>query len=206
MPADLAEEAKRNYELTHPDAKKKAVWEACHFIDNLVKERTAKHKKAQRQFKDPDLYKGRDEEMEKLLGNETLPSSLERKRVRQLRQFREKISKVQSDIVQVKEAPNKHAGNKKEALRLFRNLSVLEEDPEVRRTLQKIDNETAAFLGEVIGEVHSSSERNQLLKKLQDQIAELIIQQIEFDVDIKHRIAKRKRKLQEKVLNTIMSK
>lgn len=49
-------------------------------------------------FKDPDLFKGRDEEMAQILGEAAMPSSLERKRVRQLKEYKQKISEKQSEI------------------------------------------------------------------------------------------------------------
>ena len=47
-----------------------------------------------------------------------------------------------------------------EALELFNNLSANEEDPVLKKTFKRIDKEAASFLGEVINDVHSTSERN----------------------------------------------
>ena len=49
-------------------------------------------------------------------------------------------------------------------------------------------------MGEVLRDVKSTSERNVLLKKLQDDMIKLIFEQMQFDVEIKHKIAKQKRK------------
>ena len=81
FPKELIDEAKRNHALLQPSAAKKEIYEACSFIDNLVKDRIRQQTTVRRKFKDPDLYKDRDEEMEKLIGNEHLPSSLERRRL-----------------------------------------------------------------------------------------------------------------------------
>lgn len=70
-----------------------------------------------------------------------------------------------------------------------------EDDPELKKTANKIDNDTAAFLGEVINEVHNTSERNILVNKLKEEMTRLIFEQMQFDVQIKNRIAQKKRKM-----------
>ena len=47
--------------------------------------------------------------MEKLIGNENLPSSLERDRVRELKLFREKIANLQNEIKKIEQShPHEH--------------------------------------------------------------------------------------------------
>ena len=77
-------------------------------------------------------------------------------------------------------------------------------DPEIKKTTKCIDKEAATFLGEVINDVHSTSERNALLKKLQDEMIKMVFDQMKFDVMIQHKIAVRKRKLQKQVLDKMV--
>ena len=72
------------------------------------------------------------------------------------------------------------------ALAVFRNLIDQDLDPEVNQIIRKVDPETAAFLGKIINEVHSASERGQIAKKLQDDLTKMILQQMQFDMQIKH--------------------
>ena len=44
----------------------------------MLKQKIVDEMKSRRKFKDPDLYKDRDEEMEALIGYDHLPSTLER--------------------------------------------------------------------------------------------------------------------------------
>lgn len=69
-----------------------------------------------------------------------------------------------------------------------------------------IDIQTATFLGKIIKDVHSTSERNEIVKKLQDDLKALMLEQLQFDIQIKHKIAVKKRKQQEKALKNIMNK
>ena len=98
MPPDMIRQVEKENECHLTNEKKQRVWEACHFIDNLVKEREEEAKEKRRAFKDPDLFKDRDEELAKILG-EALPSSLERQRIRKLKEFKEQISSKQNEII-----------------------------------------------------------------------------------------------------------
>ena len=110
--------------------------------------------------------------------------------------LKQKIVLLQKQIAQLKEDSGKHQRNSSEAYKLFKNLEDTEMDPEIKKTTKCIDKEAATFLGEVINDVHSTSERNALLKKLQDEMIKMVFDQMKFDVMIQHKIALRKRKLQ----------
>lgn len=57
----------------------------------MIQDKATNEMESKRKFKDPDLFKDRDEEMEKLIGNDHLPSALERQRLRELKIYRQKI-------------------------------------------------------------------------------------------------------------------
>lgn len=76
--------------------------------------------------------------------------------------------------------------SKAKALEVFRKLMDKDLDPEVNRTIRKVDPDTAAFLGKIINDVHSTSERTHIAKKLQDDLTRMVFQQMQFDMRIKH--------------------
>lgn len=51
-------------------------------------------------------------------------------------------------------------------------------DPEVLKSIHKVDPDTAAYLGKVIREVHGASERQAIAKKLQDDLTKTIVAQM----------------------------
>lgn len=99
----MAKQARRDLELQQPSEKQKSIWEAVEFIDNRLKDKVAEETQKRRQHKDPDLFKDRDEEMEEMIGNLHLPSSLERQRVRQLKEYKDQIDNIQFRITNLKE-------------------------------------------------------------------------------------------------------
>lgn len=48
----------------------------------------------------------------------------------------------------------------------------------MKKVIEYIDTEAATFLGEVINQVQSTSERNQLLKKLQEELMKMMFEQM----------------------------
>lgn len=48
-------------------------------------------------------------------------------------------------------------------------------DPDVKKTTDTLNQNTAAFLGQVINDVYNTSERNQELKKLQDEMSKMVL-------------------------------
>ena len=101
MPPDMIQQIEKENERNLSNEKKQKVWDACHFIDNMVKDREEQAKAKRRMFKDPDIFKDRDEEMDKILGEAALPSSLERHRIRKLKEFNEQISSKQNEIIKI---------------------------------------------------------------------------------------------------------
>ena len=67
----------------------------------MVKDREAKAKERRRMFKDPDIFKDRDEEMDEILGEAALPSSLERQRIRKLKEFKEQMDRKRKEIIKI---------------------------------------------------------------------------------------------------------
>lgn len=101
LPPDILQQVEKDNEQNLSNEKKQKVWEACHFIDNMVKEREEKAKEKRRMYQDPDIFKDRDGEMDEVLGESALPSSLERHRIRKLKEFKEQISIKQNEIIKI---------------------------------------------------------------------------------------------------------
>lgn len=140
------------------------------------------------------------------MGESTLPSSLERCRLRKLKEYTEQIYNKQNEIIRIQQTETAELHSATKAREVFWDLIDKDLDPEVKQTIHKVDPETAAFLGKIIREAHNASERQQIAKKLQEDLRKMIVQQMQFDMQIKHQIAVKKRKQQERVLKSIMEK